>query len=247
MADLNGTIENIEQFIQVLEQHGVIRSATPLHELIKEFRKTRIDRGLRYELVDLQFSNISSSQFINNDKWDTSSFEVQLHLQIALLPNKEFMFGSVKSSVVEITYEAYSEDSCDLARGAWHLDYHDDGEGSSPEFIHPSYHFHHGGRRLKEYTGNYGELVLLDTPRLMHPPLDLFLAVDLLASNFLKKRTWQNLRADTTYQEIIKESQVKWWQKYYQQIADYWNAPTSGRDDIQKRNDANLSVPYLYS
>lgn len=243
MADKARVIENVERLINVLQEHGVIHSDTPLRELIKGLKKTRVDRGLNYELIDLAFHNLSGKQFINNEKWDAKTFEVKLHLNIALLPDKEFKFGSVRSSVVEITYEAHSEVTCELTRGAWHLDFHDD---SSPEFIHPNYHFHHGGRRIKQETEDYGELVLLDAPRLMHPPLDLFLAVDLLASNFLKERYWRNLRADTTYQEIIKESQLNWWKKYYQQIADYWKHQTSGQVDVDKRQAAQLAVPYLY-
>ncbi|MCE7556357.1 hypothetical protein [Aliivibrio fischeri] len=246
MANKADTIQNVESFIQILEQHGVIKSSTPLHELIKELNKTRIDKGLRYQLIGLDFLKLSNKQFINNEKWDANGFRVQLHLNLSLNPNNVFEFGAVNNSVVEIMYEAHSEDTCELARGAWHLDYHKDELDTAPEFIHPSYHFHHGGRRIKEETENYGELVLLDAPRLMHPPLDLFLAIDLLVSNFLEKRAWRNLRADTAYQEIIKLSQIKWWQEYYQQVADYWSHQTSGAGDIAKRDIARLSNPYLY-
>ncbi|EGQ8314619.1 hypothetical protein ACE1OI_002143 [Vibrio cholerae] len=243
MSNKERVIENVEQLIRVLQTHGIIHDDTPLRELVKGLKKTRSDKGLNYELIDLKFHNLSEKQFINHKKWDAKSFEVKLHLNITLLPEHEFRFGSVRSSVVEITYEAYSEVTCTLARGAWHLDFHDD---SSPEFIHPNYHFHHGGRRIKEVTEDYGELVLLDAPRLMHPPLDLFLAVDMLASNFLKERLWRNLRADTTYQELIKESQNNWWMDYYQLISDYWKHQTSGIADVQKRKTAQLAIPYLY-
>ncbi|WP_108944123.1 hypothetical protein [Shewanella halifaxensis] len=246
MADKDETIESVELFIQVLEQHGVITSSTPLHELIKGLKKTRQDKGLAYDLRCLSFTELSSDQFIREGKWDDSGFSVQLHLNVGLKENHIFQFGSVKDSVVEITYEAYSEELCELARGAWHLDYHEDEPNKYPEFIHPSYHFYHGGRRIKDTTNDYGELILLDAPRLMHPPLDLFLAVDFLVSNFVKERKWKNLRADTTYKEIIKASQIKWWQKYYQQVADYWNHQTSGADDVNKRSKANVSNPYLY-
>lgn len=243
MSEKEQVIEKIEKLCGILQIHGIIHSDEPLRELIRGLKKTRVERGLKYQLIDLTFHNLSGKQFINDDKWDSASFDVKLHLNIALLPGLEFRFGSVRSSVVEITYEAYSEVTCNLARGAWHLDFHED---DTPEFIHPSYHFHHGGRRIKESTEDYGELVLLDAPRLMHPPLDLFLAVDLLASNFLKDRVWRNLRADTSYQELVKESQSKWWMDYYQQIADYWKHQTSGKVDVNKRHAAQLAIPYLY-
>ncbi|PKG56344.1 hypothetical protein [Shewanella sp. GutDb-MelDb] len=246
MADKGETIDSVERFIGVLEQHGIISSSTPLYELIKGLKKTNQNMGLIYALSDLRFNELSNKQFIQDDKWDGSDFSVQLHLNVGLKRNQVFQFGSVKNSVVEITYEAYSEEICELARGAWHLDYHENESNKPPEFIHPNYHFHHGGRKIKDTTSNYGELILLDAPRLMHPPLDLFLAVDFLVSNFVKERKCRNLRADTTYEEIIKASQIKWWQKYYQQVADYWNHQTSGADDVTKRGEANVSNPYLY-
>ncbi|HFQ5100891.1 TPA: hypothetical protein ACGUU3_004211 [Vibrio vulnificus] len=115
-----------------------------------------------------------------------------------------------------------------------------------PDFIHPSKHIHHGGRKVKDNTQDYGELVLLDAPRLMHPPLDIFLAFDFLLTNFIERRIWQSFREDTRYKELIKLAQVKWWQKYYQQIADYWNHQTSGIGDVEKRQTAQLAIPYLY-
>ena len=244
----NSLISQIRDFIRVLDEHGVIANSSPLYELIKSLERTNEKRGLSYRLSDLEFRKVSSKQLIVNNKWDGDSLSLSLNLKISLIENGMFRFGDVHSSVVEIVYETFSEETADLARGAWHLDYHiDKPDSNKPHFIHPSYHFHHGGRAIKDSVCNYGDVVLMDAPRIMHPPLDLFLAVDFLLTNFLEKRVWSNLRADTTYQEIVKESQTNWWKDYFQQIADYWNhLGMSGSGSVNARETAKLSNPYLY-
>lgn len=94
---------------------------------------------------------------------------------------------------------------------------------------------------------NYGDLLILDAPRLMHPPLDLFLAVDFLLTNFIESRTWKNLRADTTYQAIVIDSQKDWWKGYFKQISEYWdNYGLSGINSTQACGLARLSNPHLF-
>ncbi|MGN2614664.1 hypothetical protein [Aliivibrio fischeri] len=239
------TVDNVTKLISVLQEFEIIDDLTPLHQLSSTLRRANLGRGIGYQLTDLTFSNLSSEQFINSNIWDADSLEIKLHLNLKLKPHQDFCFGSVDESVVEVTYEALTIKG-EIARGAWHLDFHDHTKGKQPKFIHPDFHFHHGGRRIKDTTENYGELVLLDAPRLMHPPLDLFLAIDMLITNFIEKRVWLSLRADKRYQEIIQNSQNKWWHKYYQQVADYWTYQTSGSEDVVKRNIARLSNPYLY-
>ncbi|TVL16725.1 hypothetical protein AYI92_15070 [Shewanella xiamenensis] len=248
MSDKNNTICQVYDFIRVLDEHGVIVSSSPLYDLIKSLERTNATRGLSYKLYCLEFRNVSDKQLIRCDKWDGSGLSAYLNLDISLVENGAFKFGDVDSAVVEIVYEACSEDTAELAKGAWHLDYHKNNpKGSEPDFIHPSYHFHHGGRAIKDDISNYGDLLIMDAPRLMHPPLDLFLAIDFALTNFLDKRTWKNLRADTTYQEIVKESQKNWWKDYFQQISNYWmHSEYSGAESVATCDLARLSNPYLY-
>jgi len=245
MTDKSETLDNIDRLISILEngEHDIINDVSPLYQLKNVLERSELSRGLHYTLDDLKFSNVSEKQFVCGGVWESNTLDVRLHLDIYLFPNTYFEHGNVKTSIVEITYEAITHEY-NTARGAWHLDCHD--YTGIPEFIHPNIHIHHGGRRIKDRTENYGELVLLDAPRLMHPPLDLFLAFDMLLTNFFERRVWSNFRADPSYQEILKSSQRKWWEKYYTQVSDYWKYSTSGVDDIQKRQLAQLANPYLF-
>ncbi|MCG9557920.1 hypothetical protein [Vibrio kanaloae] len=244
MASKPQLLDNIDSLTKLIEasDYEILVDTGPLYQLKSTLERSEFPSGLKYSLIDLEFDNVSQGQFITGN-WDADSLEVKLHLDIKMDPNKPFKYGNVKEALVEIDYEALTEDG-EIARGAWHLDYHHHKKGQ-PNFIHPRYHMHHGGRRIKDNTENYGELVLLDTPRLQHPPLDLFLAFDLVLTNFFERRVWQNFREDTTYKEIIRLSHEHWWKDYYSQIADYWKFQTSGVDDVQKRTNAQQANPYL--
>lgn len=243
MADKISTIENLTSFVDVLSENNIVKDPSPLYELIAGLRRSTPERGLGYRLDRLEFNNVATNQFIRSDKWDGASFLVQLNLEIAINSHGVFKFGDVKTSVVEIVFEALSEETTNYSRGAWHLDYHAFEEPT--EFIHPSYHFHFGGRRIKESIDNYGDIIILDAPRVMHPPLDLFLAVDFLVTNFLEQRAWQALRADTRYKSMIKDAQNNWWKDYFQQIAEYWGQADNQANQLIVQNKAKLSNPHL--
>ena len=72
---------------------------------------------------------------------------------------------------------------------SFHLDYD---ASDNADVIHPWFHFTYGGHNLKEEeTGN---VLLLTSPRLPYMPMDFFLGIDFILSNFLEKtRNLQNV------------------------------------------------------
>lgn len=246
MASKNELLSNITSLIRLIENCGyeIVESTGPLHALYSTLFRSDFPQGLEYVLEDLKFKDVSNKQFISGN-WASDSLNVQLHLNIKMQPNTEFKYSNVAEAVVEITYDAITEDMEDFAYGAWHLDYHHY-KGGTTDFIHPNFHMHHGGKKVKDEVANYGEVVLLDTPRLLHPPLDLFLAFDMVLTNFYERRVWANFRANTSYQQIIKTSQEKWWKDYYNQISDYWKYQTCGIDCVNKRQLAQIANPFLF-
>ncbi|AVH33417.1 hypothetical protein AL475_15985 [Vibrio fluvialis] len=246
MASKTELLSNIMSLIQLIDnsEHEIVESTGPLHALYATLDRSNFPQGLEYVLDDLKFKNVSNEQFITS-YWDPESLNVQLHLSIKMQPNTEFKYNNVAKAVVEITYDAITKDMEHFSHGAWHLDFHHH-KGAATDFIHPNFHLHNGGQKVKDAVIDYGELVLLDAPRLLHPPLDLFLAFDMVLTNFFKRRIWANFRANTSYQEIIKASQEKWWKDYYSQIADYWKYQTSGVDCTEKRTLAQTANPFLF-
>jgi len=95
---------------------------------------------------------------------------------------------------------------------SYHLDRHligeDDGES---EFAHPIYHFQFGGRKLMQREGlKTGDILILDSPRISHYPMEAILGIDFVLSNFFPN-TWKKMRSESSeyinllekYQELI--------------------------------------------
>ncbi len=244
MSSKEETIQSIETFASILETKGVVKNTQPLRDLKTQLKRCREDRGLKYNLSGLEFLDISNNQFIRQGEWE-NQLSLRLDILVRLYPNKTFMFGNVSEAVVNIEYSAMNEESVEECKGSWHLDFHiDEPRCSSPEFVHPMYHFHHGGKRLKE-IGTYGNVILLDAPRILHHPLDVFLAIDFVVSNF-SESMWRKLKADTSYSEIIENSQNQWWSTYYRKLAEYWAHKGQGGVDSQEIcKEARLINPHL--
>jgi hypothetical protein len=104
----------------------------------------------------------------------------------------------------------------------FHLDRHHESKPSSE--IHPRYHFQYlqNPFDLDEDNFDFGSTLNLDTPRIMHYPLDLILGLDFLISNFLPSK-YNNLINDRTYAKLIENYQLKIWKPYAHSLASRWS------------------------
>lgn len=94
--------------------------------------------------------------------------------------------------------------------------------------IHPLYHvqFNSGKIRKEEEAINLdleksGNL-FLDTPRLLHHPMDLILGFDFLMANYFPK-AWNDLQRDGHYTTLCRKYQTAFWKPYIHAIARHWN------------------------
>lgn len=90
--------------------------------------------------------------------------------------------------------------------GAWHLDRHIGETVYDGRCLHPLYHFHFGGHHLKELDDDVGSLLILDSPRLPHHPMDVFLGIDFVLANYAGA-DWAKLKENRTYLNCLKRSQ----------------------------------------
>ncbi len=61
-------------------------------------------------------------------------------------------------------------------------------------------------------------------PRIPFPPMDEYLGLDFIVSNFFEKSEYNNFRK--LFHQKIVESQKKMWKGYYEIISGYWNHRT---------------------
>jgi hypothetical protein len=91
------------------------------------------------------------------------------------------------------------------------------GDGT-PEFWHPLYHFQYGGKELMEDKDfDPGKVLFMGAPRIMHPPMDIVLAIDFVLGNFYSKEKLGlvKLYQDTEYIEVVERAKKRFWRPYY--------------------------------
>ncbi len=100
----------------------------------------------------------------------------------------------------------------------FHIDKHTGGNSDEP---HPIYHLQYDFNPTDSAEPNLGDLFYVDTPRIMHKPMDFILGVGFLTSNFFptgfqvlcEKREF--IKLNTTYQQSV-------WRPYFHTLANKW-------------------------
>ena len=132
---------------------------------------------------------------------------------------------------LEINLEKYAFTASGIElKAAWHIDRHIiDTKKDDPlisDDIHPLYHFQFAGARMSRIADRLGDTLLLDPPRLMHPPMDGLLAVDFVLANYAGG-IWKSLREDAQYANLIAIQFERIWKPYFDAVASIWNKPRS--------------------
>jgi len=113
-----------------------------------------------------------------------------------------------------------------------HFDRHIEGGNPSNE-VHPIYHFQFGGRKIKDEDIDQGQALFMDTPRIMHHPMDVFLGIDFLLSNFFPK-VWEKLKKNGLYNNLITKYQSYFVYPYFRTITKHFEEsikqPWSSKD-----------------
>jgi len=108
---------------------------------------------------------------------------------------------------------------------SYHLDRHiiNEGDGEA-EFPHPIYHFQFGGRKLatKENVIDTGNILLFDSPRIAHYPMEAILGIDFMLSNFFPL-IWKKIKSESSeYINLLEEYQVLFLKPYIHTHASQW-------------------------
>lgn len=99
---------------------------------------------------------------------------------------------------------------------SWHLDCEENING---KFVHPHFHFHAGGRKISGL--NTGRLLMLSSPRIAYPPMDLPLAVNFVIRNFVHRDGMSDQYAilnNIEYKNMVKQSENYILKPYFKEI-----------------------------
>lgn len=194
----------------------------------------------------LIFRQVNKKDLKIPNKIETNIKEILLELKVVIteLPYSE---NEIKDSILQnertkygvqiVVYGKTSESPS--YKMSWHLDKHirsqNDERGKG--FAHPEYHFNMGGFALtKEENFDFGQILLIDTPRLIHPPLDIVLSIDFVLKNFYGIRV-KNLTDSNQYKTIISNAKERLWRPFYIALASHWESP--------RFNDLDIEVNYI--
>lgn len=172
-----------------------------------------------YQVDDLKFRVKTPQKVIPNSVGDYLHVVMNFKIQGKCSHNFPDLIKLLEFSIVVST-----DDGAYLS--SWHFDKHivsDDGQDEDPEDAHPLYHFQYGGKNLSPLGGNHGGILILPSPRIGHPPMDVVLAIDFILSNFAGVH-WKKLRDKPDYSKRLSEAQDKYLRPYIENMMSWWNA-----------------------
>lgn len=107
----------------------------------------------------------------------------------------------------------------------FHIDKHiSKSEGDESGVIlepHPIYHLQYNLNPTKSREPKLGDLFYIDTPRIMHKPIDFILGVSLLTSNFYPT-AFEVLKEKRDFSKLHNDYQDAIWKPYFHTLANRW-------------------------
>lgn len=122
-----------------------------------------------------------------------------------------------------------------------------EGDGEA-EYPHPFYHFQFGGRKLATQEGliDTGNLLVFDSPRIAHYPMEAVLGIDFTLSNFFPT-IWRKIRSESSeYLNLIEEYQDLFLKPYIHTHASQWDY-LYGEISTSEIWSPNMICPQLFN
>ncbi|TAG41493.1 MAG: hypothetical protein EAZ31_07525 [Cytophagia bacterium] len=209
IIDSQTIIEDLSKMALLLNTHQISTDTGALYKMQEEMRKLTDDDVLLwwYGSEEDTYDYIRFKPFTMSHTRPHEA-EVIIHLVVKSKGKKvEIGINPFESLNIQIILCGYTIDGNDV-KSAWHMDM-----DTSPQnnYIHPLFHINFGGREL-EMLQDTGEILLLRSPRLMHPPMDIFLAIDFVVQNFYGRD--ESIFKDEEYQGIIQKYRKLCWYSY---------------------------------
>ena len=130
----------------------------------------------------------------------------------------------------KIEGEVIKDDKIAKVLTCYHLDRHIKNEDDGDNEPHPFYHFQFGGRHLLNIYGELdtGDLIVSETPRISHHPMDLILSIDYLLSYFFPTKRKEMIKKSREYVLLLKKYQDAILKPYYHTLSNHWKFEANG-------------------
>ena len=209
----------------ILFRQGICTDISPLQTAANQASQSSgKNADWNYDICDLRFILLPNRHIYPSS---ATNFNIVLSLNLAGLFNATNSADQFTVMKINVEKYAFGKQGAEL-KSAWHLDRHKiDPANNGPyitDDIHPFYHFQFGGKNMKNIYDKLGKTFLVDSPRLMHPPMDGILAIDFILSNYAGK-VWKNLREDGQYANLVDTRLKELWEPYFSSISNSWQNP----------------------
>lgn len=225
--------DELRNLSRVLLDSGLIRDPEPLLRAAANCRGYQTDGLFRweYEMSGLEFPDIElrMSDLRHTRPRTTSTVSLRLDAVVrGTCLDEGACEDPFNHLVVDLFADGLTDDGEHLTC-AWHLDRHpiQNPAQSAPSDqaanAHPHYHFQYGGRAVwAKDDSEFGTHLLLEPPRLAHPPLDAVLAIDFVLSNYFGSAWGELRRENASYNMLLRDAQDRLWRPYAVALARHW-------------------------
>jgi hypothetical protein len=214
--------EELKNFIIECKSNKWFNSVIDFTILDKLIEKTKYSKSniFEYEVPRLVFKDIYLGRHIKPSKvahlYADQRIELSVFFKGEYKPLENKIYDNIENLGVNILIKCtYCEQEDLEAESYWHLDKHKNAN-EKLETIHPLYHFEYGGSTTTEKEGfDFGKIIILDVPRIMHPPMDIILAIDFIIKNFYTYEQHQTLtEGKPFYKKCVQNAQFRLWRPY---------------------------------
>lgn len=214
-------ITDLNTLTELLNSFCLCKDTEALQKIIGGSYKINESESFSYDLGCLEFTPDKVSGIIPHN---VNDLNLKFSMSIKYKKNDDsILIDPLEKLVFEIELFGKDENDGDLY-SSWHFDRHIGKDiDNECQYSHPIYHFTFGGNRMEESNYDFGNSLILPSPRIAYPPMDLFLGIDFILQNYINKEKTKKMLNSKEYKEIIIKSQIKLWKPYFTSLYSYWD------------------------
>lgn len=234
--EVNSMLQDLKSLAKLLEKHKFKENGTieisKLEELITDV-ESKLDGKKKKKMVfatkneGIAFHTLTTGMSANpatkNQKLDLYlSMSYEYHSEEAEVDEK------MKHYTLNLHIKGVQKNNPSKHDFGWHQDGFEEmrlevkkKKKRKLHFIHPYYHFHAGGTAIA--GKGPGSLMMLSSPRLPHPPMDIVLAVNFIICHFYSTQETRfakemGIFEDDDYKQLVERSATRLYKPYYDEI-----------------------------
>jgi hypothetical protein len=230
MAFRRDRASELRQIADLLDKHIGDANTYCIHNAIALLQNSEIIPVLKdgstdeniwgYDIVDFELP-VETIKHIKPD--DIKDAKAILNLKLRADIRK---WNTFEDPLIELSFDVTLKG---IGKSVYFFGFHIDKHTSTThsDEPHPIYHLQYNLNPRKSEKPNLGEIFYIDTPRIMHKPLDFILGIGFLTSNFYPT-AYNVLIEDANYIKLSKKYQTSVWKPYFHTLANHWKPFVEG-------------------